>query len=70
MRKRIETQVVHRGRYYFVIIRQYRKILFWRIWEDVWRELPERFLSRTEAGKLAVNIDKYFRGQYVPKSAR
>ena len=69
MIKRTETNIVHRGRYYFVIIRQYRKLLGFRVWQDVWRELPERFLSKAEAARLALNVKSYLRGRYKPVSA-
>lgn len=70
MRKRTETMVVHRGRYYFVILRQYRKLLGFTIWKDKWRETPYRFLSKEEAGRLATNIRPWLKGKYHPQSAR
>ena len=67
--KKIETRVVHRDRYYFVIIRQYRVFLGVRIWEDKWRVTAPRFLSRKEAAALCLNIKDYLKGKYIPKSA-
>lgn len=68
--KKIETQVVHRDRYYFVIIRQYRVLFGFRIWEDKWRETSPRFLSRQGAAALALNINAYLKGKYKPISAK
>lgn len=65
-----ETRVVHRGRFYFVIIRQYRSILGVRIWEDKWRETPYKFLSRQGAADLCLNIKRWLKGQYKPVSCR
>ena len=70
MFKKTETRVVHRGRFYFVIIRQYRSILGVRIWEDKWRETPNRFLSRTGAEDLCLNIKSWLKGKYKPVSCR
>lgn len=72
MLKKIETRVVHRDKYYFVIIRQYIPFLGFRIWEDKWRETKPRFLSRVGAAALAhpKNIKAYLRGKYQPISAK
>lgn len=66
-KKRTEARVVKRDSRYFVIIRQYRQFLFWRVWQDAWRELPPRFLSKEGAADLAVNVVKYLKGKYMPK---
>lgn len=67
---KIETRIVHRGRYYFVILRQYRSILGVRIWEDKWRETQPRFLSRTGAVEMCANIKEWIKGRYQPVSAK
>ncbi len=70
MFKKVEAKIVHRGRYYFVIVQEYRRLFWIRIWETGWRQTYPRFLSRIEAEKLRSNIKDYLKGKYTPKSAR
>jgi len=67
---RIKTNIIRRGKYYFVIIRPYASFLGIRLWwKSNWKELPERFLSKTEAAILAANVKPYLKGRYIPESA-
>lgn len=70
MFKQIEAKIVHRGRFYFVIVQEFHSILGIRFKKSGWRETPERFLSRIEAEKLRQNIKEYLKGEYTPVSAR
>lgn len=68
---KVATNIIHRGRYYFVIIRRYRSLLGFRIWVDkTWRQTEPLFLSKIQAAELAINIKKYLKGQYHPVSAK
>lgn len=64
--KKYETNIVRRGKFYFVIIREYRQILWFKYRYDVWRELHPRFLSKLAAGDLALHVREYLRGKYTP----
>lgn len=69
MFKKVEAKIVHRGRYYFVIVQEYRSFLGIRIWQTGWKETAPRFLTRIEAEKLRRNIKPYLKGKYTPAHA-
>ena len=65
-----ETQIVHRDRWYFVIVRPFRAFLGIVLWRDkTWRVLPWKFLSKGEAVRLCKNVKSALRGKYHPKAA-
>ena len=70
MFKKLEAKVVRRGRYYFVIVQECYSILGIRFLKSGWRMTEPRFISKTEALKLADNIKDYMKGKYNPVSAR
>lgn len=71
MKKRVATKIVHRDRYYFVIVRLYRSILGFRVWIDrTWHQTEPRFLSKSQAALLALHIEDYLKGKYKPVAAK
>lgn len=70
LRLKNETAIVRRNGRYMVILRQYQTLVGFRVWEDEWRILPARFLSKAQAAELENNIDAYLRGAYTPVCER
>lgn len=70
LRLKNETAIVRRNGRYMVILRQYQTLVGARVWEDEWRILPARFLSKAQAAELENNIDAYLRGAYTPVCER
>lgn len=70
LRLKNETAIVRRNGRYMVILRQYQTLVGTRVWEDSWRILPARFLSKAQAAELENNIDAYLRGAYTPVCER
>lgn len=70
LRIKNETNIVRRNGRYIVILRQYQTFLGIRVWEDDWRILPARFLSKTQAADLENHIGEYLKGKYTPLCER